>query len=185
MTRRPIGYAMVLAWLMFSLTATDVAQRRDPLNPKEVDQMRDAADWPNKRLELMVEFARQRLAAIEQLEANTKNSKDRPMQIHDLLQDFSALLDEIGDNVDMYSKHNADMRQGLAVLLEASSEWALQLKRLKAQAPPEELQQYSFALASALDDVNDTADDTREELQEQNTLAKQNKLVKVYSERPK
>lgn len=183
--RRPMGCAMLLVWLLFGLSATSVAQRRDPLNEKEADEMRNVADWPNKRLELMVQFASARITAIAQLEANGKNAKDRPLQIHDLLQDFTALLDEIGDNVDMYASHKADMRQGLSVLLAANSEWALQLKRLKEQSPPEEFQQYAFALGSALDDVKDTADDTRKQLQEQNALAKQNKLVKVYSERPR
>lgn len=183
--QRPIACAILLSGLLVSLAAAGVAQQRDPLNEKEVDEIRDASDWPNKRLELMVQFASARITAIEQLQANGKNAKDRPMQIHDLLQDFTAVLDEIGDNVDVYAAHKADMRQGLTVLLTANSEWALQLKRLKEQAPPEEFQQYSFALSNALDDVNDTADDTRKQLQEQNALAKQNKLVKVYAERPR
>jgi hypothetical protein len=176
---------MLLGWLLFSLAAAGVAQQRDPLNEKEVDEIRDASDWPNQRLELMVRFASARVTAIAQLEANGKAAKDRPLQIHDLLQDFTAVLDEIGDNVDVYASHQADMRQGLTVLLAANSEWALQLKRLKEQSPPEELQQYSLALSNALDDVNDTADDTRKQLQEQKALAKQNKLVKLYSERPR
>ena len=36
---------------------TVAAQKRDPLNEKEVDEMRESADWPDKRLELMVKFA--------------------------------------------------------------------------------------------------------------------------------
>ncbi len=39
-------------------------------------------------------------------------------------------------------------------------------------------------LSNAIDAVGDTADDTRKELQEQNELAKQKKLTKIYSERP-
>ena len=84
-----------------------------------------------------------------------KTAKDRPMQIHDLLEDFTALLDEIDDNIDMYASHKADMRKGLTLLVEANSEWQLQLRRLKEQSPPEELDQYSFVLANATDAVND------------------------------
>ncbi len=51
--------------------------------------MRESADFPDKRLELMINFARARMASIDQLRADAKNAKDRPMQIHDLLQDFS------------------------------------------------------------------------------------------------
>jgi hypothetical protein len=105
------------------------------------------------------------------------------MQIHDLLEDFTTLLDEVGDNIDMYASHNADMRKGLTLLVEANSEWQLQLRRLKEQSPPEELDQYSYILNNATDAVHDMADDSRQELQKQNELAKQKKLEKVYSER--
>ena len=77
--------------------------------------MRESADWPDKRLELMVEFARARMNKIDQLRADAKSAKDRPMQIHDLLEDFTALLDEIEDNVEMYASHKADMRKGLTL----------------------------------------------------------------------
>ena len=183
MTRRRILYAMFLILGLGFCARNSAAQRRDPLNEKEVDEMRESADWPDKRLELMVKFARGRMAAIEQLQANGKNAKDRPMQIHDLLEDFTSLLDEIEDNVEMYASHKADMRKGLTLLVEANSEWQLKLRRLKEQSPPEELDQYSFVLANASDAVTDMGDDTRKELQEQNELAKQKKLTKVYSER--
>lgn len=177
-------YAVVGASLLFVFVSCAAAQKRDPLNEKEIDEMRESADWPNKRLETMVKITRARVTAIEALESNGKTAKDRPMQIHDLLEDFTALLDEIEDNIDMYSSHKADMRKGLTLVIEASSEWQLKLRRLKEQSPPEELDQYSFVLTNATEAVNDVAEDTRKELQQQNELAKDKKLTKVYSERP-
>ncbi len=175
-----------LVFLISSLARVGLTQirDRDPLNEKEIDQMRESADFPDKRLELMINFARARMASIDQLRADAKNAKDRPMQIHDLLQDFSSLLDEIDDNVDMYASHKTDMRKGLKLLIEADSEWALKLRGLKEQSPTEELEQYSFVLANARDAVNDSADGARKELQEQNELAKEKKLNKIYTERP-
>jgi hypothetical protein len=70
------------------------------------------------------------------------------------------------------------------LLIEADSEWALKLRNLKEQSPPEELEQYSFVLANARDAVNDGANGARKELQEQNELAKEKKLNKIYAERP-
>jgi hypothetical protein len=157
---------------------------RDPLNDKEIGQMREVADYPDKRLELMIGFARARMTSIDQLRANPTGAKDRPMQIHDLLQDFSSLMDEIDDNVDMYASHKTDMRKGLRLLIEADSEWALKLRGLKEQSPPEEVEQYSFVLENAREAVSDGADGARKELQEQNELAKEKKLNKNYSERP-
>ncbi len=177
-----------LVWLMFllfSLPRVGLTQTRDrdPLNEKEVDEMRESADFPDKRLELMINFARARMASIDQLRADAKKAKDRPMQIHDLLQDFSTLLDEVDDNVDTYASHKTDMRRGLKLLIEADGEWALKLRGLKQQSPPEELEQYSFVLANATEAVSDSADGARKELQEQNELAKDKKLNKVYTER--
>lgn len=159
------------------------AQRHDPLNPKEIDEMREAADYPNKRLELMSGFARARITSIDQLRADPKAAKDRPSQIHDLLQEFIYLLDEIDDNIDMYATHQTDMRKGLKLVIEADSEWQLQLRKLKDQSPSEELDQYSFVLANATEAVQDTGDSARKELQTQNELAKAKKLNKIYSER--
>ncbi len=179
---RPLCACFLVA-LLFAFAANAGAQKRDPLNEKEIDEMRESADWPDKRLETMVKFARARIVAIEQLQANGKTAKDRPMQIHDLLEDFTALLDEIEDNIDMYDSHKADMRKGLTLLIEADSEWQLKLRRLKEQSPPEELDQFSFALTNATEAVSDMADDARKELQQQNEWAKEKKLTKVYSER--
>ncbi len=180
--RRLVGACFLMAWLA-AFAAHAAAQKRDPLNDKEIDEMRESADYPDKRLENMVKFTRARIAAIEQLQANAQTAKDRPMQVHDLLEDFTALLDEIEDNLDMYGSHKADMRKGLTLLIEADSEWQLKLRRLKEQSPPEELDQYSFALTNATDAAKDMADEARTELQEQNQLAKDKKLTKVYSER--
>ena len=175
--------ALVLIAMLLVSAASAAAQKRDPLNPKEIDEMRESADWPDKRLEVMVRFARARMSSIEQLEANGKSAKDRPMQIHDLLEDFTALVDELEDNVEMYGTHKADMRKGLTLLIEAQSEWQLKLRRLKEQSPPEELDRYSFVLTNATEAVGDIGDDARKSLQQQNEWAREKKLTKVYSER--
>ena len=184
MNQYRIGYAGVVVVLLLVTVASAAAQKRDPLNEKEIDEMRESADFPNKRLETLVNFTRARVTKIEQLQANGKVAKDRPMQIHDLLEDFTALLDEIEDNIDMYGSHKADMRKGLTLLIEANSEWQLKLRRLKEQSPPEELDQYSFVLTNASEATGDIGDDARKELQQQNELAKEKKLTKIYSERP-
>lgn len=168
-----------------SLVPMSSAQQRerDPLTDAEVDQMREAADFPNKRLELMIRFARERIAMIELARTDSSTADAKAKQTHDLLQDFLTLLDEIDDNIDMYASHNADMRKGLKLLIEADSEWQLKLRQVKEQAPPEELHQYSFVLANVTDAVADSAKTARETLQEQNKLAAEKKLTKDYSER--
>src|ERR1035438_2990865 len=155
---------------------------RDPLTDAEVDQMREAADYPNKRLELMVRFAKERIAMIGILRSDPP-SETRPKQIHDYLEDFITLLDETDDNIDVYAQHRTDMRKGLKLVIEADSEWQLNLRQLKEQSPADELPQYAFVLANAIDTVADSAKSSRESLEEQNKLAAEKKLNKDYSER--
>jgi hypothetical protein len=175
-----LGAALLLS---FSSTGHSQVKTRDPLTEQEVDQMRETADFPDKRIELMIGFARARMKSIEDLYSGGKIPPDRPAKIHDLLQDFLALLDEIDDNIDMYGSHKTDMRKGLKLLIEADSEWQLQLRRLKEQSPPEELQQYAFLLSNIKDAVNESAQNSRETLQEQNKLAADKQLNKVWTER--
>ena len=49
--------------------------KRDPMTDAEVDQMREAADYPNKRLELMVRFAKERIAMIELLQPDSESPR--------------------------------------------------------------------------------------------------------------
>ena len=174
---------MLLFTCVVAFPAPAQVRDRDPLTEAEVDQMREAADYPNKRLELMVRFAKERIATIDQLRADPSSAATRPKQIHDLLQDFITLLDETDDNIDMYASHKSDLRKGLKLLIEANSEWQLKLRQLKEQSPSEELAQYSMVLANAIDTVADSGQSARETLQEQNKLAQEKKLNKDYSER--
>lgn len=179
--------AWLTAFVVLLVSLAQLAQaqtsKRDPMTDAEVDQMREAADYPNKRLELMVRFAKERIAMIELLQPDSESASTRPKQVHDYLEDFIALLDEIDDNIEMYGSHQTDMRKGLKLVIEADSEWQLKLRQLKEKAPPAELEQYSFVLSNAVDTVADSAKNARENLQEQNTLAQQKKLNKDYSQR--
>jgi len=179
--------AWLIAFVVLLSSLAPLAQaqtsKRDPMTEAEIDQMREAADYPDKRLGLMVRFAKERIAMIELLQPDSESAATRPKQVHDYLEDFIALLDEIDDNVDMYQSHQTDMRKGLKLVIEADSEWQLKLRQIKEKAPPAELEQYSFVLSNAVDTVADSARSARENLQEQNTLAQQKKLNKDYSQR--
>lgn len=181
MRRRAIVGAVILACV--ACCANGQTRSRDPLTQQEVEQMRDTADFPNKRLELMIGFAKTRIKTINDLRTASKIPPDRPQQIHELLQDFVTLLDEIDDNIDMYGSHKTDMRKGLKLLIEADSEWQLQFRQLQEQSPPEELQQYSFVLTNAKETVADSGKSARETLEEQNKLAAEKKLNKEWTER--
>ena len=52
--------------------------RRDPLTAREVNQMRENAQDPAKRINLLLGFARERLLAIERLHGKPKPSVPTP-----------------------------------------------------------------------------------------------------------
>jgi len=156
-------------------------QKRDPLTEPEVDQLRETAQEPDKRLKLMVKFARARMLAIDQLRSDPKLAQGRGEKIHDLLEDFMNLVDEIDDNVDNYSGKQSDIRKSLKDVVEADTEFQLKLRTLKDAAKndpkaADEAKDYDFVLDNTLEAVNQSVDNARKTLDEQNEeFAKKNK----------
>lgn len=144
------------------------AQRRhDPLNPLEVDQLRDAMLEPDERLKLYVRFARDRMTKLEQMRADPKTT-DRPGKTHDMLEDFLAVYDELNDNVDMYVGRKSDIRKPMKLVIEADIEFQAKLRAVKDSANTDaaEAKQYEFLLTNALDTVDASADEHRKTLAE-------------------
>jgi ABC-type transporter Mla subunit MlaD len=110
-------------------------------------------------------------ASSQQVQSDPKLT-DRPKQIHDLLEDFNYLTDQLDDNFDMFSRQKADFRKSLKKAIEAYSDWQLKLRTLKETSKPEELKQFSFSLETAVENVNAGADTTREMLAEQEAAHK-------------
>ncbi len=163
------------------LTAAPLAAQlggREPLNEKEIDELRETAQEPEKRLKLMVDFARARLNAIEQLRGDPRFAAGRGPKVHDLLEDFTKLVDEIGDNVDDYADRKEDLRKALKPVIEGDTEFQLKLRTLKEQGPGAgakpgtEVGDYNFALQNAIEAVNLGLDDARQLLTEQEAAFK-------------
>lgn len=173
--REWIGCLLVLA-----LVPVAPAQRQhDPLNPVEIDQLRDAAQDPEERLKLLVIFTRVRLDAVEKARSDAK-ATNRGQQIHDRLQDFLDVYDELNDNIDMFSDRKEDVRKPLRNILEADTEFQAKLRALKqsATAAPAEEKQYDFLLANAIDTLDSSIEDHRQLLTEQEEAAKHRKPTK-------
>jgi hypothetical protein len=154
-------------------------RRRDPLNPLEIDQLRDAMLAPDTRLKLYVEFSRDRMTKLEQMRSDPK-TKDRASQTHDMLEDFLAVYDELNDNIDMYVGRKDDIRKPMKVIIEADTEFQSKLRALKSSAntKPDEVRQYEFLLTDALDTVDSSADDHRKTAAEVEEYVKQQKKKK-------
>jgi len=166
---------LLLVVLLLTLVAS--ARKRDPLTDAEADQLREVAMEPQKRLKLYIKFAEARLLAIEQLRADPKMADGRGHKIHDLLEDFTAILDEINDNLDAYQGRplnkddRKDFHKGLKEVIEANDKFDLKLRTLKAaggtdpQAKKESME-YQFALVDAQEALKSSGDMAREYLSE-------------------
>lgn len=166
---RSIGLAAVL--IVTSAPLWSQIHDRDPLTDAEVDQLRETAIEPEKRLKLMVEFTKARMTSLEQVRTDPK-AKDRGKRMHDLLEDISTLVDEIDDNVDDYDERSADLRKPLKQVVEMDSDFQTKLRELKnAENDPkniDEASDYKFALDDAIESVDQSATTNRKLLDEQN-----------------
>src|SRR5580658_10845947 len=97
--RFALGLALGLALPLCSPHRAE--RQRDPLNPLEIDQLRDAMLDSDARLKLYVQFSRDRMTKLEQMR-NDPKATERARQTHDMLEDFLAVYDELNDNIDMY-----------------------------------------------------------------------------------
>ena len=159
--------------------ASPVAQKRDPLTEEESDQIRELAQEPDKRIRLMLKFIQARLATIDQIEGDARMAAGRGKQVHDLLEDFTALVDELDDNIDDYVDKKSDIRKSLKDAVESDTAFQLKLRTLKDQkASSKEFADYNFVLQNATDAVNSSLDNARQALEELETALKQEKEEK-------
>lgn len=174
---RTVRLAVVAVLLLATVAAGQI--RRDPLNDAEIDQLRETAQEPEKRLKLIVQFAQARLAAIEQMRSDPRMAEDRGAQIHDLLEDFVNIVDQMFDYIDDYAGRKLDMRKGLKEVVQAQADFQVRLRTLKETTAKEpEHRDYSFVLQTAIDAVNSGLDEARESLAEQEKLGKKKELRK-------
>jgi hypothetical protein len=162
---------LIIAMLL--LTATAFARKRDPLTDAEADQLRQVALEPQKRLKLLVKFTEARLDSMDQLRGDPKQAAGRGAKVHDLLEDFTSLIDEINDNLDQYegrglSKDDQkDFHKGLKEVITAEQRFRARLRTLRHEMETDpqtrtESKDYSFVLQDAEDALKSSLDIAQE-----------------------
>ena len=154
----------------------EAQQHRDPFTQPEIDQIRDTSWEPQLRLGLYVKFARSRLEALEKARSDPK-TKDRAQVVHDRLDDFLLIYDELNDNIDTYVDRKDDIRKPLKVIIDADGEFQQKLLALRdaAGVTPQETNRYEFILSEALDTVDSSAEDHRKLMTDEEEAAKHRK----------
>ena len=148
--------------LGLSWTSTIAAQKdkREPLTSAQIEQIREAGIDPDERISLYTKFLNERADTLKSL-TNRAVSVSRSKRLDDELQDFTALMDELGSNLDTYSDRKADLRKSLKTLKDSSQRWLGILRALPGE--PE----FDEARKEAIESGDDLADQANRLLTEQ------------------
>jgi hypothetical protein len=165
--------ATKIIFLLLLLSVAAAAKRRDPLTEAEVDQLREMALQPYERIKLLIKFTEARLTAIDQVRLDPKLGDERGKRIHDLLEDFAGLIDEINDNLDQYEGRTLDKdtvkqyHKGLKELIEADGRFDLKLQALKSASETDpvvrkQAPDFRYVLLDAMEALKSNVDMARE-----------------------
>lgn len=140
-----------------SLPAPLAAQKNkvEPLTEAQQDQIAEAGIDPVARVDLYVKFLNQRADIIRGLIKRARSTA-RSERIANELQLFTALMDELGDNLDMYSQRKADIRRSLKGLNDGVRNWQSVLHDLPSEPG------FDLSRTEAIDSSNDLAGQTRQ-----------------------
>jgi len=154
------------ALLFFSLAALSMpllAQRSEAsLTEGEIEQLRESAYIANDRVMVFIKLIDVRIKALQDLYAKPRRP-GREQDTHDLLGQFTALADELNDNLDDYGPRHRDIRKSLPKLVEASERWATAVK-----SPPDN-ETYNVQRKLALETIHDIRDEATQMIEEQKT----------------
>jgi chromosome segregation ATPase len=144
-----------------------VAQASDGvMSEAEIESLRETAASPVERIAVYERMLNEREKSIDTLLAKPR----RPGfgdDMHDAMEEFSSIADELNDNLDEYDASHRDVRKALPKLIASTERWATALR-----AAAEE-DKYRVARKIALDTLADTHDLAVKMLDEQEKYFKE------------
>ncbi len=140
-----LQFFLVCAFFFSTLAVR--AQAPEPaLSDAEVEILRETAPLPVERIQAFVGFLNDRTKAIDKLLA-ARRKPGREEDLHDLMEQFSSIANDLSDNLDEYDKRHRDLRKALPKLLAATDRWATALR-----SPPDH-EAYNVARRLALESL--------------------------------
>jgi len=145
-----------------TVDAVKAQQKVDALSEAEVERLRDTNREPRERVMAFVDFLNKRADTIQDLTVKPRRP-GREDDIHDALEQFVSIADDLADNLDEYSTRHHDVRKALPKLLKELDRWATTVK-----SPPED-ERYNVSRKLALEAIRDLREDATRMIEEQKT----------------
>lgn len=159
-------FSVAVLCLVMAVPSFAQKVKREPLTEAQIEKIAEAGIDPDARIALYTQYLNEHADAIKAL-ANRKVSDARATRLNDALLDFTALMDELGDNLDTFSERKADIRKSLDKLTEATPRWQSILKALAGEPT------FSLARKEAIESGQDLSDQAKRLLSEQTDYFKQ------------
>jgi hypothetical protein len=157
--------AAILVLLLISAPLSAQKDKPEPLTQAQQDQIAEAGIDPVARVGLYVKFLGDYSDTIKGLTTRA-HTQARVRRIDSELQDFTALMDELGDNLDIYSERKADLRKALKGLNDGVASWQAVLHGLPSEPG------FELSLKDALDSVGELSDQAKQITSDQETYFK-------------
>jgi hypothetical protein len=139
--------------LMLLAIAPAFAQsKKDPLTDQQIEDVREAGDQPLQRIKLFVGYVDERAKGIHTLNADPI-AQNKNVRLHNLMEEFTRLSDELQDNMDNFDQQHTDLRKVLKEIVDKTGEWGTIINE------PKPSPQYDFSRKTAID-ANQSAHET-------------------------
>lgn len=149
--------AVSAAGLMLLLSPAQAQEQPDFLSPGEADKIRDAQD-PNKRIELFLDFAQDRLKKVQyELQLTTPQVR-KPDLLNGLLTSYSGCIDEAAERIEDAQQKGAQIRPAIKDMEKRGKAYVQTLKTIEGANGPE-LASYKQSLDDAIAGTQDALDD--------------------------
>jgi hypothetical protein len=159
---------MLMVALGGALIGVAQKDQPDPLTGPEIEQIREAGIYPDQRIGLYTKFINEHVEAIKSLDPRAKSAA-RAQHLDEELQKATALMDELGSNLDEYSDRKADLRKSLKNLNEAAPRWLGTLRALAGE------QGFELSRKEAIESCDDLASQAKRLLTEETDYFNQHK----------
>jgi hypothetical protein len=140
------------ALLLLAIAPAFAQSKKDPLTDQQIEDVREAGDQPLQRIKLFVGYVDDRAKGIHTLSADPI-AQNKNVRLHNLLEEFTRLSDELQDNMDNFDQQHADLRKVLKEIVDKTGEWGTILGEPKPSV------QYDFSRKTAID-ANQSAHET-------------------------